>query len=104
MKITREINGEHVEISLTFSELQDAFNLVRHRRDVEDMEEYLWQYEDDKDGFFKQYSYDYDDAMNWLDDMADILRRNIEEHGMGWEDARGEALREFVSNNRPEKH
>lgn len=90
MKIARKINGEIVVITLTPDEMLDTYMLFRHKTESVD--------EGYEAEFFERYGRKYEDAMESLDDLATLMRRNIEEYGMTWEYARGEALEQYPVN------
>lgn len=90
MKITREIGGQMVEIELTPDEMVKTYYEQQHKNDMEDMEEYVYQYEDED--FEEAFGHPIAEAENDLDELARLLRTNMEKYEITWENARYEAL------------
>lgn len=90
MEITREINGELHTFEITSQEMLDAYYEQEFKNDRYDMEEYIQQIEEDD--FIETYGRSLADAEKELDDLAYLLRKNIDKYDMHWTDARDEAL------------
>lgn len=98
MTITREIDGKAVEIELTDDELHTAYEAKQFQFDRADMEDYLINYDDCSDDFKEQYGQEYANAMDNLDELARLMRRNITKWDVSWEYARGQAIEDWVSD------
>ena len=96
MKITREINGQAVEFELTGGELLDAYIEQEFKGDRLDMQEYISEY--DEADFEGEYGRKPSDMESELDELAYLLRKNIDKYGVCWSDARDEALKDWYEN------
>ena len=98
MEITREINGELHAFEITSQEMLDAYYEQEFKNDRYDMEEYIQQIEEDD--FIETYGRSLADAEKELDDLAYLLRKNIDKYDMHWTDARDEALEEWSKGDK----
>ncbi len=101
MTITREIDGKTVEIELTGQEMLNAHFLYQRQGDTEDMEAYLDEY--NSEDFEEQFGLKYSDAMEDIDRLAELLHENMMEYGYSWENARYEAVMDWISEKGEEK-
>ncbi len=101
-KITREINGETVEITLTTKELGEIFQAVQHDSDLEEIRcgiDTVRDLGDDPDGLLADIT-DED-----IEDMAEELRESIDWGGVGDEicGRRDDIIRQFMDDKRQER-
>ena len=100
MNITRKIRGETADLTistyLTTEELKAAHDEYQRLDDRRSMEEYIsLHYTEEK--LQQAFEKSLEDARTDIDLLASLLRRNIEEYGFCWEEARREALTDWVS-------
>ena len=98
MEITREINGELHTFEITSQEMLDAYYEQEFKNDRYDMEEYIHQIEEDD--FVETYGRSLADAEKELDELAYLLRKNIDKYDMHWTDARDEALENWSARDK----
>lgn len=98
MKITREINGQTVEIELTSEEVRFAYLEKEHEHDVQDVKIFFEQASPEK--FFEEFQV----SLNWahnnkelVENIADEMRKNIDKYDMHWDAARAEAVEDIIS-------
>ena len=95
MKITREINGEYVDFELTKDEMKEAGDECQHLNDRQSMEEYIGLHHTEE-SLQREFGKGLEEAKKDIDMLACLLRRNIEEFDFTWEEARHEALVDWV--------
>ena len=95
MKITREINGERVEIELAESEVLDAFYEMRDKFDGQDMEDYITESSDAE--CLDIYGVGQNTMLDNVEEIGRILRNYINNYDMSFEFARDEALRNWCA-------
>lgn len=95
MKITREINGERVEIELAESEVLDAFYEMQNKFDGQDMEDYITESSDAE--CLDIYGVDQNTMLDNVEEIGRILRNYINNYDMSFEFARDEALRNWCA-------
>lgn len=94
MTIARMINGKLVPITLTDSELYEAYaeqQFLFDRMDCEDMCVGL-----DDEELVECYGVTGEQFESLLDEMATEKRRNMDKYDMSWDFARDEAIRETI--------
>ena len=96
MNITREINGQAVEFELTGGELLEAYFEQEFKGDRLDMQEYISEY--DEADFEEEYGKKPSDMESELDELAYLLRKNMDKYEMRWSDARDQALQDWSEN------
>ena len=95
MKITREINGERVEIELAESEVLDAFYEMQNKFDGQDMEDYIIEGSDAE--CLDVYGVGQNTMLDNVEEIGRILRNYINNYDMSFEFARDEALRNWCA-------
>ena len=95
MKITREINGERVEIELAESEVLDAFYEMQNKFDGQDMEDYIIESSDAE--CLDIYGVGQNTMLDNVEEIGRILRNYINNYDMSFEFARDEALRNWCA-------
>ena len=95
MKITREINGERVEIELAESEVLDAFYEMQNKFDGQDMEDYIIESSDAE--CLDVYGVGQNTMLDNVEEIGRILRNYINNYDMSFEFARDEALRNWCA-------
>lgn len=98
MKITREIGGQMAEINLTPDEMVKTYYEQQRKNDMEDMEEYLFQFEDSD--FEEYFGCPIAEAESELDELARLMRTNMEKYDLSWENARYEAISDWSYERR----
>jgi len=100
MKITREINGQIVEIELTSEEVRDIYEEREHMLDVQDVKTLLENFE--PESFYESYEVPLVWAYNneeLIENIADEMRKNIDKYDMHWDSARGEAMKDIIAKH-----
>lgn len=99
MKITREINGQIVEIELTSEEVRAAYLEKEREQDIQDVKTLLESL--DPEEFYEKHQI----SLNWAYDndalvekIADEMRRCIDKYDMHWDKARDDALNVIIDN------
>lgn len=103
MKITREINGQVVEIELTSEEVRSAYLEKEHEYDIWDVKSLLENYSPEE--FYSEYGISLTWAYNnatFIEDVADDMRKNIDKYNMYWDTARDEAIRDGAISHKSE--
>lgn len=104
MKIERNVNGRLVEFELTPEELYDAYKEQQHILDVRDIVD-KFEGEMDPSEVEDEYGVPAEAILNnesLLEEMARESRHNQEAHGMEWQFARDDAIRDVLDQHRDE--
>lgn len=91
MKINRNVNGVKMEFELTDDELCNAYIEQQHIFDIMDCENMIVCLNDDE--IIDCYGVTREQYLSLLDEMADVLRKNIDKYEMSWDYARDDAIR-----------
>ena len=97
LKITREVNGEKMEFELTVYELHQAYIEQEHLYDIDDVEIYFEDIEDED--LKMEYGLSRNGLAVKIQDIAYEMRRNMDKYGIGMEQARVNAI-EWVLKDR----
>lgn len=98
MTIKRAINGEEFAFELTKDELFNAYLEQEFIFDKENVAGYLESL--GSDWTEDNYGLSLDEAMQYVDDIASELRRNIDKYEMGFDYAIDEALKFVLSKKK----
>lgn len=104
MKIQREVNGQVMEFELTSEELFAAFEEQEHLFDIQDVKN-KFESELDPNEFEETHGFPMDLVMgnqDLLEEMAWESRHNQDKHGMEWEYARDDAIKDIIEKHRDE--
>lgn len=100
MKITREINGQMVEIELTSEEVRDIYEEKEHEYDVQNVKAVLENASPEE--FYDKYQI----SLNWaynneelIENIADDMRKNIDKYDMHWDSARDNAMKDIIAKH-----
>lgn len=100
MKITREINGQVIEIELTAEEVRSAYYEKEYEQDVQDVKTLLESL--DAEWFYEKYQV----PLNWVynneelvESIAVEMRENIDKHDMHWDAARDNAVKDIIAKH-----
>ena len=97
MKISRTINGQNVEIELTSVEMVDAYRIIQHNSDKADIQDlYYWLDPEDVEESYHITKAKLDAG---LDEMANIMRKNIDKWGNARDTARDLAFEDFLARH-----
>lgn len=102
MKIQREVNGQVLEFELTSEELLAAFEEQEHLYDIQDVKN-KFEGEIDPNEFEDEHGFPMDlvmDNQDLLDEMAWESRHNQDKHGMEWQYARDDAIKDIIEKHR----
>ena len=95
MKISRTINGQNVEIELTFAEMRNAHEIIQHNSDKADIQDlYYWLEPED---IIESYHITKEKLDAGLDEMANAMRKNIDKWGTAWDTARDLAFEDYLA-------
>lgn len=97
MTIKRTINGCKIEITLTETELHDAYYEQEHNFDVQDVENRFETMRENDE--FEEYGMTEEEATAFIDEIAYKKRRNIDKYGRYWKDALNDAISDVLSEN-----
>lgn len=92
MTITREINGQTIEIELTSQELYEAYLEKQNEFDRQDIEDVFNGFDDDE--LEDMYGMTRAQLEEKIPELAHEMRRNIDKYDMSWQAARDEAIAE----------
>ncbi len=92
MTITREINGQTIEIELTSDELYEAYLEKQNQFDCEDIEDVFNGFDDDE--LEDMYGMTRAQLAEKIPELAHEMRRNIYKYDMSWQAARDAAIAE----------
>jgi hypothetical protein len=95
MKIQRSINGMKFNIQLLPDELVEAFYEQQHNFDIEDVVEMGEEF--DNEELIEMYGCDYQTILNNKEEIANKMRKLINNFGINWSEARDDAVREVIN-------
>ena len=95
MKIQRSINGMKFNIQLLPDELVEAFYEQQHNFDIEDVVEMGEEF--DNEELIEMYGCDYQMILNNKEEIANRMRKYINNFGLNWSEARDDAVREVIN-------
>jgi hypothetical protein len=94
MKIQRSINGMKFNIQLLPDELIEAFFEQQHIFDIEDVVEMGEEF--DNEELIEMYGSDYQTILNNKEEIANKMRKFIDNFGLNWSEARDDAVRDVI--------
>lgn len=103
MKITRKVDGVDHTFELTAVELREAYEEQEHSYDMQDAINHINEMaESGAEADYLNYGLCYDEAIELVDDIADEKRRNMNKYDMSWEYALDEAIKTVFEENSDE--
>ena len=98
MKIQRTINGVNFNIELLPEELVTAYFEQQKKFDIEDIISYGEMFETSE--LIDYLGCDYKTFLSLKEEMAQVMRRNIDKYDMDWSSARDEAVRDVINKHK----